>query len=112
MMRSNPDVDASPIRRENPPGRASPTSCENPLSSASPSRSETPFSRASLTTSENPASGAKLSLDEQIERAYCDNYMRRVIEAELDPTNFTKAMRERKRQQGNHPLTQASLRGL
>jgi hypothetical protein len=46
----------------------------------------------------------KLTLDEQIERAYCDQYMRRVVEAELDPTNFTKAMRDGKRRQ---PLPRA-----
>jgi len=76
---------ASPVSNETQGAGASPSSGENPPVSASPTSRETPLHRASL--------------DEQIERAYCDAYMRRVIEAELDPTNFTKAMRDRKRQQ-------------
>src|SRR5215467_5543017 len=79
-----------------PTSSASPSYSVNPVPAREPDMMTTTpdVGASSPIESENPIARA---LDERIERAYCDAYMRRVVEAELDPANFTKAMRDRKR---------------
>src|SRR5215467_8481431 len=95
-MRKTHTSRASPSYRESPHNSASPSYSVNPVPAREPDMMTTTpdVGASSLIESENPIARA---LDEQIERAYCDAYMRRVVEAELDPANFTKAMRDRKR---------------
>jgi len=58
--------------------------------------------RSPLLTAREP----KPSLEERlakVERAYCDEFMKRIIEFELDPSNFLQEWRDRKRQERGQP---------